>query len=144
MFSQQSGKIRPSELCLGSAINYADQSRPREKKSIVLQSFKALEIVEGGRSSQRAKDPIPWPTLRWLAGLLLLHSTQCLKIPKKILLLLLRVALLLETFGDLVLPLENSFRFFQILLHCKYPESERIWKNWQGVKTNHQRFFFGN
>ena len=27
MFSQQSGKIRPSELCLRSAINYADQSR---------------------------------------------------------------------------------------------------------------------
>ena len=46
-----------------------------------------------------------------------------------------------ETFGDSFLPLENSFRFFQIILHCKYPESERIWKNLQGAKTIHQRFF---
>ena len=27
----------------------------------------------------------------------------------------------LETFGDSFLPLENSFRLFQIILHCKYP-----------------------
>ena len=49
-----------------------------------------------------------------------------------------------ETFGELFLPLENSFRFFQIVLYCKYPESIRIWKNLQGAKTTHQRFFFGN
>ena len=27
----------------------------------------------------------------------------------------------LETFGDSFLPLENSFKFFQVILHCKYP-----------------------
>ena len=31
-----------------------------------------------------------------------------------------------ETFGDSFLSLENSFRFFQSFLHCKYQESERI------------------
>ena len=28
-----------------------------------------------------------------------------------------------ETFGDLFLPLENSYSLFQIILHCKYAES---------------------
>ena len=46
----------------------------------------------------------------------------------------------LQTFGDSLRPLENSFRFFQIILHCKYPESERICKNLQGTKMIHQRF----
>ena len=45
-----------------------------------------------------------------------------------------------ETFGDSFLPLENSFRFFQVILHCKYPKSERIWKNLQGAKAIDQRF----
>ena len=31
-----------------------------------------------------------------------------------------------ETFGDSFLPLENSFRFFQIILYWIYPDSERI------------------
>ena len=129
MFSQQSGKIRPSELCLGSAINYADQSRPREKKSIVLQSFKALEIVEGGRSSQRAKDPIPWPTLRWLAGLLLLHCA--FKIQKKISLLLLQVALLLKPLVIRFCPLKilsDSFSSFYTVNIQNLKEPERIYK----------------
>ena len=35
----------------------------------------------------------------------------------------------LETFVDSFLPLENSFRFLLILLHCKYEEFARIQKN---------------
>ena len=49
-----------------------------------------------------------------------------LKIPKKFSLLSLRAALPLETFGDSFLPLEIFFRLFQNILHCKYPESEKI------------------
>ena len=67
-------------------------------------------------------------------------GSLCLKIPQKFLLLSLRAALIdLETFGDSFLPLENSFWFFQVILHCKYPESERIFK---GQKQNTKGFFF--
>ena len=45
------------------------------------------------------------------------------------------------TFGDSFLPLEIFFRFFQIILHCKLPEYEKIWKKIQGAKMIHQRFF---
>ena len=40
----------------------------------------------------------------------------CLKILKKIITFIVRSSVTLETFGDSFLPLENSFRFFQILL----------------------------
>ena len=46
-----------------------------------------------------------------------------------------------ETFGDSFLPLKNSFRFFQVILYRENLGSERIWKNLQGAKTNHPRFF---
>ena len=62
----------------------------------------------------------------------------CLKILKKILTFIVTSSVTFETFGDSFLPLENSFRFFQAILHCKNPESERIYK---GQKRFTKGFF---
>ena len=49
------------------------------------------------------------------------HHSLCLKFPKKILTFIGMSSVTLETFGDSFLPLENYFRFSQIIiLHCKY------------------------
>ena len=49
-----------------------------------------------------------------------------------------------KTFGFTFLPLINSFEFLQILVRYLVftvsKESPRIKKNFQGAKTNHQRF----
>ena len=46
------------------------------------------------------------------------HCTLCLKIPL-VLNFIVMSCVTFETFGDSFLPLENSFRFSQIILHCK-------------------------
>ena len=70
-----------------------------------------------------------------------LSSHAVFKNRSKSLTFIVTVSVTFESFVDSFLPLENYFGFFQIILHCKYPQSERIWKNLQGAKTIHQRFF---
>ena len=64
------------------------------------------------------------------------HSTV-FKNPKKILTFIVTSSVILETFGESFLPLEDSFRFLLFTVQNDLKESE---KKFQGAKINHQRF----
>ena len=68
-------------------------------------------------------------------------STQCLKTAQKSLIFASEASnISKKTFGESFLPLVNSFRSYQILDIYSIKWSEIIWENFQGAKTNHQRF----